>query len=104
MNLKKIIKKTVFFLNILLPEIRYLVLREEINDHISFTANTQVRFVHSDVKVPDFSHYRRAESADPNKKNDSYESRNGFSYMIAGGKRYFNMKKIIPELHVRFFS
>lgn len=46
--------------------------------------NTQVRFAHTDLQVPDFSPYRRDAVKDPNRKNTSEEDRKAFSYMLAG--------------------
>lgn len=44
----------------------------------------QVRHSHTDLKVPDFSPYRRDATKVPNRKNDSSENRKGFSYMMVG--------------------
>ncbi|XP_026822163.1 cytochrome b-c1 complex subunit Rieske, mitochondrial [Rhopalosiphum maidis] len=46
---------------------------------------TQIRLVHTDFKVPDYSAYRRNSVKDPNASNrDTYESRNAFTYMVLG--------------------
>ncbi|KAJ3596702.1 hypothetical protein NHX12_003106 [Muraenolepis orangiensis] len=46
---------------------------------------TGVRLAHTDMKVPDFSDYRRPDVQDPNKSaHGSYESRKAFSYLITG--------------------
>ncbi|XP_036922296.1 cytochrome b-c1 complex subunit Rieske, mitochondrial [Sturnira hondurensis] len=50
---------------------------------VSLTAPASVRFSHTDVKVPDFSDYRRAEVLDSSKSSrDSAEARKGFSYLV----------------------
>ncbi|XP_063802098.1 cytochrome b-c1 complex subunit Rieske, mitochondrial [Pseudophryne corroboree] len=46
---------------------------------------SSVRFLHSDVTVPDFSDYRRADVADSKKSSQpSDNSRKGFSYLVTG--------------------
>ncbi|XP_007669666.2 cytochrome b-c1 complex subunit Rieske, mitochondrial isoform X1 [Ornithorhynchus anatinus] len=46
-------------------------------------APASVRYSHTDIKVPDFSDYRRAEVSDSTKSSkDSSEARKGFSYLI----------------------
>lgn len=45
----------------------------------------QVRMLHSDMEVPDFSHYRRSNTQDTSAKNqDSHESRMAFTYLWSG--------------------
>ncbi|XP_037959649.1 cytochrome b-c1 complex subunit Rieske, mitochondrial isoform X2 [Teleopsis dalmanni] len=48
-------------------------------------ATQQVRCLHSDLQVPDFSPYRRDSVNNAKRKNDSEESRKAFSYMMVGG-------------------
>lgn len=44
-----------------------------------------VRFAHTDLKIPDFTDYRRPEVIDPNKSSqDSSEGRRSFSYIVTG--------------------
>ncbi|KAI4898651.1 hypothetical protein NFI96_026006 [Prochilodus magdalenae] len=44
-----------------------------------------VRFAHTDIRIPDFSDYRRHEVVDPKKSSqDSSDSRKAFSYLITG--------------------
>ncbi|KAG9261189.1 cytochrome b-c1 complex subunit Rieske, mitochondrial [Astyanax mexicanus] len=44
-----------------------------------------VRFAHTDIRVPDFSDYRRNDVLDPSKPSqDSSESRKVFSYLVTG--------------------
>ncbi|XP_028257153.1 cytochrome b-c1 complex subunit Rieske, mitochondrial [Parambassis ranga] len=44
-----------------------------------------VRFAHTDIRMPDFSDYRRPEVVDPNKSSqESSESRRTFSYLVTG--------------------
>ncbi|GCB74006.1 cytochrome b-c1 complex subunit Rieske, mitochondrial [Scyliorhinus torazame] len=46
---------------------------------------SRVRYAHSDIKVPDFSDYRRQGVQDPRKSSqDSADVRRGFSYLITG--------------------
>jgi len=46
-------------------------------------SSSQIRFAHSDVKVPDFSAYRRDSGKDPTKKStESSESRQAFTYLV----------------------
>ncbi|BES88486.1 Ubiquinol-cytochrome c reductase iron-sulfur subunit [Nesidiocoris tenuis] len=48
--------------------------------------STQVRFAHTDIAVPDFSHYRRSSSIDPKSKaKDNEENRKSFSYLVVAG-------------------
>ncbi|XP_059616577.1 cytochrome b-c1 complex subunit Rieske, mitochondrial [Phlebotomus argentipes] len=47
---------------------------------------TQVRFSHTDLRVPDFSAYRRDSVSKPTKKSStSVEDRNSFTYLVVGG-------------------
>lgn len=47
---------------------------------------TQVRYAHTDLSVPDFSHYRRSSTIDPAAKSkNSDEGRKTFSYLVVGG-------------------
>jgi ubiquinol-cytochrome c reductase iron-sulfur subunit len=44
-----------------------------------------VRYAHTDIRVPDFSDYRRSDVKDPKSvSRDSAPSRNSFTYMIVG--------------------
>jgi len=47
--------------------------------------NTQVRFAHTDLAVPDFSAYRRDSTKNLNRKNTNTAERNSFTYLIVGG-------------------
>lgn len=53
--------------------------------------STQVRSIHAgNVDVPDFSYYRRSSTKDPTSDNrSSADSRQGFSYVLAGGLGMF---------------
>jgi ubiquinol-cytochrome c reductase iron-sulfur subunit len=52
----------------------------------SLFSTTQIRYAHTDVKVPDFSAYRRKDLQEPTARTrDSAPSRQGFTYMIVGG-------------------
>ncbi|XP_008299357.1 cytochrome b-c1 complex subunit Rieske, mitochondrial [Stegastes partitus] len=45
-----------------------------------------IRLAHTDIKIPDFSEYRRPEVLDPNKSSqDSVDARRSFSYMMTAG-------------------
>ncbi|XP_063052193.1 cytochrome b-c1 complex subunit Rieske, mitochondrial-like [Engraulis encrasicolus] len=49
------------------------------------SAPAGVRFAHTDIKIPDFSDYRRPEVMDPNKSSqESSEARRSFSYVLTG--------------------
>lgn len=46
-----------------------------------------MRFAHTDISIPDFTPYRRKETQDPTSKaKDNLESRQSFTYLVAGGK------------------
>ncbi|XP_078066933.1 cytochrome b-c1 complex subunit Rieske, mitochondrial [Mustelus asterias] len=46
---------------------------------------SRVRYAHSDIKVPDFSDYRRQDVQDPRKSSqDSNDVRRAFSYLVTG--------------------
>lgn len=46
---------------------------------------TQIRTLHTDFKVPDYTDYRRNSVKDPSASNrDTYENRNAFTYMVLG--------------------
>ncbi|KAI5737797.1 hypothetical protein M8J76_016926 [Diaphorina citri] len=50
------------------------------------TVSNQVRFAHTDIKVPDFSHYRRDSVKDPGvNARETEEARKAFSYVVAAG-------------------
>ncbi|XP_023678496.1 cytochrome b-c1 complex subunit Rieske, mitochondrial [Paramormyrops kingsleyae] len=52
---------------------------------VGISAPSTVRFAHTDIKIPDFSDYRRLEVQDSRKSSqDSYESRKTFSYLMTG--------------------
>lgn len=46
----------------------------------------QVRLYHTDLKVPDYSAYRRDSVKQSNRKDDSAEKRKAFTYLLAGSK------------------
>jgi len=51
----------------------------------SINARAGVRYAHTDIKIPDFSDYRRPDVLDPNKSSQgSSESRRVFSYIVTG--------------------
>jgi len=48
--------------------------------------SSQVRFAHTDIKVPDFSAYRRDDVKDSRTKaGESFAGRSSFTYMLVGG-------------------
>ncbi|XP_033986437.1 cytochrome b-c1 complex subunit Rieske, mitochondrial isoform X2 [Trematomus bernacchii] len=52
---------------------------------VSINGCAGVRFAHTDVRVPDFTDYRRPEVQDPGKSSqESSESRRTFSYLVTG--------------------
>ncbi|XP_026071129.1 cytochrome b-c1 complex subunit Rieske, mitochondrial [Carassius auratus] len=52
---------------------------------VSLNACASVRFAHTDIKIPDFSDYRRPEVLDPKKSSqESGDTRRAFSYLITG--------------------
>ncbi|KAM9494255.1 cytochrome b-c1 complex subunit Rieske, mitochondrial [Clarias gariepinus] len=49
------------------------------------SASASVRFAHTDIRIPDFSDYRRPEVMDPAKSSqDSSDARRAFSYLVTG--------------------
>jgi len=47
---------------------------------------TQVRCAHTDIKIPDFSAYRRPSTMNPTKRNDeTIDSRRAFTYLMTSG-------------------
>lgn len=50
---------------------------------VGLNVPASVRYSHTDIKVPDFSDYRRAEVLDSTKSSkESSEARKGFSYLV----------------------
>uniref|UniRef100_A0A182Q555 Cytochrome b-c1 complex subunit Rieske, mitochondrial n=1 Tax=Anopheles farauti TaxID=69004 RepID=A0A182Q555_9DIPT len=49
------------------------------------TGATQIRCAHTDIRVPDFSDYRREQVKRPNARNDSADDRAAFTYLLVGG-------------------
>jgi len=45
---------------------------------------TQIRFAHTDIKVPDFSFYRRDSTKRPGSKSETAEERKAFTYLLVG--------------------
>ncbi|XP_063044394.1 cytochrome b-c1 complex subunit Rieske, mitochondrial [Engraulis encrasicolus] len=51
----------------------------------SITARAGIRYAHTDIKIPDFSDYRRPDVLDPHKSSqESSEQRRVFSYVLTG--------------------
>ncbi|XP_015588169.1 cytochrome b-c1 complex subunit Rieske, mitochondrial isoform X2 [Cephus cinctus] len=72
---------------------------------VAATASTQVskvRFAHTDIRVPDFSAYRRESLKDPTARNrDSADDRKTFSYVVAavtGVGTAYGAKTIVYDL------
>jgi len=63
---------------------------------------SQVRYAHTDIRIPDFSATRRKSVQDPTAKNsDSFESRNAFTYVMIGGASMagaYGAKTVVGEL------
>lgn len=52
---------------------------------VSINGRAGVRFAHTDLRIPDFSDYRRPDVQDPNKSSqESSEGRRSFSYIVTG--------------------
>lgn len=52
----------------------------------SILSSASVRYAHTDIRVPDFSDYRRNDLQDSTARNkDSVAARNSFTYLIVGG-------------------
>merc|ERR1712121_110399 len=50
----------------------------------SIGGTTQVRFAHTDIRIPDFDDYRKESVKDATvRAGDSYDSRRGFTYLVA---------------------
>lgn len=53
---------------------------------VCFSAPGGLRLAHTDIKIPDFSDYRRPDVMDPNESSQgSSEGRRVFSYLVTGG-------------------
>lgn len=53
---------------------------------VCFSAPRGLRLAHTDIKIPDFSDYRRPDVMDPNESSQgSSEGRRVFSYLVTGG-------------------
>ncbi|KAL4234579.1 Cytochrome b-c1 complex subunit Rieske [Mactra antiquata] len=52
---------------------------------VGIYAKSQVRYYHSDIKVPSFDTYRTKENVDNKKKNEGVYSGRVFTYMVIGG-------------------
>ncbi|XP_056134903.1 cytochrome b-c1 complex subunit Rieske, mitochondrial [Lampris incognitus] len=78
----------------LMDPIKQFLCRESLNGQcprtgpavtVAINACAGVRYAHTDIKVPDFSDYRRSEVLDPNKSSqESSEARRAFSYLLTG--------------------
>lgn len=66
---------------------------------------TQVRFAHTDLRVPDFSAYRRDATKSAARLNKSADDRNAFTYLLVGGKSPFTRGHTsqFPVSSARFF-
>ncbi|XP_058816461.1 cytochrome b-c1 complex subunit Rieske, mitochondrial isoform X2 [Topomyia yanbarensis] len=51
----------------------------------TIAAAGQIRLAHTDIRVPDFSDYRRDAVKRPNAKNNSADDRAAFTYLMVGG-------------------
>uniref|UniRef100_A0A3Q3B073 Cytochrome b-c1 complex subunit Rieske, mitochondrial n=1 Tax=Kryptolebias marmoratus TaxID=37003 RepID=A0A3Q3B073_KRYMA len=59
---------------------------------VSINGKAGVRFAHTDIRVPDFSHYRRPDVLNPQKSSqESSESRKTFSYLMTGGSAVLSL-------------
>lgn len=68
----------------------------------SILSPASVRYAHTDIRVPDFSDYRRSDVMDPRARTrDSGPSRNSFTYLIVGSgivTGAYSAKTIINKL------
>ncbi|XP_034039727.1 cytochrome b-c1 complex subunit Rieske, mitochondrial [Thalassophryne amazonica] len=68
---------------------------------VSLSAPAGVRFAHTDIRVPDFSEYRRQDVLDPHKPaEESNEPRKAFSYMITAASSVvavYSAKTIVTQ-------
>lgn len=52
-------------------------------------STASVRYAHTDVRVPDFSDYRRTATKEPTSRNkESLPARQSFTYLISGAGKY----------------
>lgn len=61
---------------------------------------TQVRFAHTDIRVPDFSDYRRDSTKRPSTRAESAEERKAFTYLLVGGSAVaaaYSAKAIVTQ-------
>ncbi|CAH1119819.1 unnamed protein product [Phaedon cochleariae] len=68
----------------------YVLSRALPNGNVSITSgpavSCQVRWAHTDITVPDWSHYRKDSTKSPTSKAaDSEDSRRNFAYLMVGG-------------------
>lgn len=63
----------------------YFCLSINTASYVSFSAPAGICLAHTDIKIPDFTDYRRPETVDPNKSSqDSGDARRAFSYVVTG--------------------
>lgn len=64
--------------------------------------SSQLRWAHTDIKVPSFDNYRRNSTKDPTKKtSDTEESRKNFTYLLAGAATVtaaYSAKAVVTQL------
>ena len=63
------------------------------------SVTTQIRMAHTDIKVPDFSEYRRDSTKRATSRVETAEERKAFTYLLVGGKTKANtIKELILML------
>ena len=67
-----------------------------------FSGTSQIRLAHTDIKVPDFSAYRR-DSTKPStaKSSETADARRAFTYMMLAGNRFWTG---LMDLHVAQYA
>merc|ERR1711997_131165 len=79
MPVPKAVPLTSFGMHMILPN------QKHVRAAAGFGVTNQVRLVHTDMEVPDFSYYRRSATRNSSAKNeDTHASRAGFTYLMTG--------------------
>lgn len=62
-----------------------------------------MRYAHTDIKVPDFSEYRRDSTKRAQSRSESAEERKAFTYLLVGGELSAAGVIAMCQLSVYFF-
>lgn len=68
--------------------IAYVLTSTSIHAFSFFTGPSQVRFAHTDVKIPDFQAYRRAQNKDAKSENKAALPSRMFTYAMTSGIKH----------------